>query len=205
MRLTGYDWKVLQPALIVLGVVACIVMILLGYAVRQQEQARQAMRAQQIRLDQARNRFQTLGARKDITLPYQKLYLDLVRQGFFGEERRREWIDDLGRIRRQYKLFDISYYIGVRESYKLPRNPVNGVYELYRSPMRIEVPLLHEGDLLVMIDALAHRWGASFGLRECGISRIGEGTVNNDEPNLNASCEIDWQTVAESPQAGGRS
>lgn len=202
MKLTSQDWKRLQPPLLVLGVVVCVVLLLLGYTGKQKDQAMQAMQAQQNQLAQAQGRFQTSGAEKDMIIQFMPKYLDLVRQGFIGEERRIEWIDDLRTINQQYKLFGITYSIGAQENYKPPFSLVTGAFELHRSAMKIETPLLHEGDLLTIVDALATRHLAPFLLRDCVISRIGAKEKNKFVPNLHAGCEIDWLTVTEPPRAG---
>lgn len=204
MKLTSHDWKVLQPPLIALGVVACAALLLLGYTGQQKDQARQAMQAQQSQLAQARSRFQTSGAEKEAIVQYLPLYLNLVHDGFIGEERRIEWIDALRTINQQYKLFGITYSIGAQEIYQPPFSLVTGAFVLHRSPMKIETPLLHEGDLLTIVNALASQQRAPIMLRDCVISRTGAGVRNKFVPNLNASCEIDWLTVTEPPRAGAK-
>lgn len=204
MKLTNHDWKILQLPLIALGVVAIVSLLLLTYTGQQQAQATQAMEAQQRQLDQARNRFQTSGAEKDMIAQYMPLYLDLVRRGVIGEERRIEWIDDLRTINQQYKLFGINYNIGAQENYKPPFSLATGAFTLHRSVMKLETPLLHEGDLLTIINALASRAHAPFMLRDCAISRNGTAIKTKFVPNLNASCELDWLSVTEPPRAGGQ-
>ena len=204
MKLTQHDWKILQLPLVALGVVAILSLLLLTYTGQQQTQATQAMEAQQRQLDQARNRFQTSGAEKDMIAHYTPLYLNLVRRGFIGEERRIEWIDDLRTINQQYKLFGINYSIGAQETYKPPFNLATGSFTLHRSVMKLETPLLHEGDLLTIISALASREHAPFMLRDCVISRNGTAIRTKFVPNLNAGCELDWLSVTEPPRAGGQ-
>ena len=205
MKLTSYDWKVLQLALIALGLVIVIVLLLLVYTGTQKDQAVQAMQAQQNQLAQARSRFQTSGAEKETIVKYMPLYLDLVQHGFIGEERRIEWIDDLRTINQRYKLFGITYSIGAQEIYKPPFSLVSGAFVLHRSPMKIDTPLLHEGDLLTIVNALAREGVTPFILRDCVLSRTGSGARSKFVPNLNASCEMDWLTVTEPPRAGGNS
>jgi hypothetical protein len=204
MKLTTHDWKILQLSLVVLGVVAITALLLLAYTGQQKDRAMQGMEVQKRQLDQARNRFQTSGAEKDTIAQYMPLYLNLVRQGFIGEERRIEWIDDLRTINQQYKLFGINYSIGAQEVYKPPFNVATGSFTLHRSVMKLETPLLHEGDLLSIINALASREHAPFMLRDCVISRTGAAIKTKFVPNLNASCEIDWLSVTEPPRAGGQ-
>lgn len=203
MKLTSHDWKVLQLPLVVLGIVVLAVLLLLGYTGKQKDLAMQAMQAQQNQLQQAHNRFQTSGDEKNAIIKYMPPYLDLVRKGFIGEERRIEWIDDLRTINQQYKLFGITYSIGAQETYKPPFNVAMGSFVLHRSPMKIETPLLHEGDLLTIVNALTSQHRAPFTLRDCVMTRTGMVAKNKFAPNLNASCDIDWLTVTEPPRDGG--
>jgi hypothetical protein len=202
MKLTNHDWKVLQPSLIALGVVLAVTSLLLLYTRQQKELAVDALQVQQSRLSQARNRFQTSGAEKETIVKYMPLYLGLVRRGFIGEERRIEWIDQLRNINQQYKLFGINYSIGAQEIYKAPLNLVLGAFVLHRSKMKIDTPLLHEGDLLIILNAMDKDDLAPFILQDCTLTKIATITRARFVPNLNASCEIDWLTVSEPARTG---
>lgn len=202
MKLTSHDWQVLQLPLIALVVVVVIVLLLVGYTGNQKDQAWQNLQAQQSQLNQARSRFETSGAEKDMIAHYMPQYLQLVHQGFIGEERRIEWIDDLRTINQQYKLFGISYTIGAQETHKPVFNLVPGPFTLHRSVMKVATPLLHEGDLMTVVNAMASRQRAPFLLRDCEITRIPGGSHNKFLPNLDARCEIDWLTVTEPERAG---
>ncbi len=203
MKLTKQDWLMLQFPLVALGTVVVLVLLLAGYTGTLKDAAWQNLQTQQYQFDQARNRFQTSGSEKDMIVRYLPLYLDLVQQGFVGEERRIEWIDDLRTINQQYKLFGINYSIGAQEAKGPPLNMATGPFGLHRSVMKIEVPLLHENDLLTIVDALATRRRASFLLRDCTISRLQEGGRSQFQPNLSAGCEIEWLTITEPPRMGG--
>ncbi len=204
MKLTSHDWKVLQIPLMVLAATAVFIGLLVGYTGHQADKARQALENQQGALNGARQRFQTSGAEKDMIVKYMPLYLELVRQGFIGEERRIEWIDDLRTINQQFKLFGISYSIGAQEVYKPPFSLNTGGFVLHRSVMKIEAPLLHEGDLMTIFNTLAAKERAPFMVRDCVITRVGGGGKNKFLPNLTSACEIDWLTVTEPARSGSK-
>ncbi len=203
MKLTARDWQVLRLPLIGLGVVVLLALLLTAHTGATKDAAWQALQAQQSQFDQARNRFQTSGSEKEMIARYLPLYLELVQQGFIGEERRIEWIDDLRTINQQYKLFGIHYSIGAQEARGPALSMVTGPFALHRSVMKIEMGLLHENDLLAITDALSSHRRAPFLLRDCIVSRSTEGNRSQFLPNLNASCEIEWLTIAEPPRAGG--
>ena len=70
--------------------------------------------------------------------------------------------------------------------------------------MKIELSMLHEGDLLTMIDALLARDATPFMLRECVITRLTNFARNKLAPNLLANCELDWITISEPQPAGAK-
>ena len=62
--------------------------------------------------------------------------------------------------------------------------------------MSLKLDMLHEGDLLVLLDDL-HEQTTPFIVRECEISRPIGALVNikNVAANMQAVCEIDWLTL----------
>ena len=63
--------------------------------------------------------------------------------------------------------------------------------------MQIEWALLHEGDLLVLLDAMKQKSLAPFVVRQCEITRQNNNINNSITANLQAKCELDWVTVHE--------
>ena len=129
-------------------------------------------------------------------------YQRLIANGFIGEERRIEWVDTLRNIHQQNKLFTINYSIGTQEEYK-PAFTLNaGPFTLHRSLMKLELAMLHEGDLLTLLQSLSAQQTAPFILRQCEIKRVGEIKTSALTPNMLSTCELDWLTIRE-PQVEG--
>lgn len=204
MKLTSHDWKVLQLPLIAFGFVLIVVLALISYTGNKKAEALIKLESQKSQLNQARQRFQTSGMEKEMIAKYMPMYLDLVRRGFIGEERRIEWIDDLRTINQQFKLFGIHYSIGTQEIYKPPFQVDTSIFSLHHSLMKIEIPLLHEGDVLTVLNYLDSRQSAPFMPRDCVISRLSSSTKNKFLPYLNASCELDWLTISEPSLTGAK-
>lgn len=200
MNLSRQDWNKLRYPAIFLGAALIFTTLLVGYADKRQSEARQAVELQQGQLNQARQRYQSSGQEKETIIKYLPLYQQLIQDGFIGEERRLEWVDGLRTIHQQNKLFGINYTISTQEEYK-PTFALNvGPFSLHRSIMKLELSMLHEGDLLTLLNTLDAQQSTPFIVRDCEITRLNEAITNNLVPNLQANCELDWLTIRE-PQA----
>lgn len=200
MNLSRQDWNKLRYPAIFLGAALIFTTLLVGYADKRQSEARQAVELQQGQLNQARQRYQSSGQEKETIIKYLPLYQQLIQGGFIGEERRIEWVDSLRTIHQKNKLFGINYTISTQEEYK-PTFALNvGPSSLHRSIMKLELSMLHEGDLLTLLNTLDAQQSTPFIVRDCEITRLNEAITNNLVPNLQANCELDWLTIRE-PQA----
>lgn len=204
MKFEARDWQKLQFPTLFLGLVLIIVSLLVWFTGSQETLIQQGLSKQESQLRQAKKRYQDSGAEKEAIIKYLPAYHRLIEQGFIGEERRIEWIDELRNINQQFKLFGINYAIDTQEDFKLAFKHDTGKFILHRSVMKIDLALLHEGDLMTIFSALGSKNFAPFMVRECVISRIGGGIKNKFLPNLDAQCELDWLTLTEPVQAGGK-
>ena len=202
MKLTRQDWRLLRTPIISLGVAIILMTLLVSYTQSRKDTAQQALQSQQSQLNQARQRYQTSGQEKETIAKYLPVYQQLIANGFIGEERRIEWVDTLRNIHQQNKLFTINYSIGTQEEYK-PMFALNaGPFSLHRSLMKLELAMLHEGDLLTLLQSLSAQQTAPFILRQCEIKRVGEIKTTALTANMLATCELDWLTIRE-PQVEG--
>jgi hypothetical protein len=197
MNFTREDFRKLQlPALILLAALVLAWLIVTRSSAREQK-AVETLQQQTAELEKARQQLQASGSEKDNIIKYMPLYEGLIKRGFIGEEQRVDWISDLRNINQKYKLFGVSYDIAAQEEYK-PKFPVNaGRFKIHRSVMKLSFALLHESDLLTPFEALPAENNAPFMLRDCTVTRTSQALRSKFEPNLNATCELDWLTVEE--------
>jgi len=123
------------------------------------------------------------------------LYRRLEDLRIIGAERRLEWVDAMARIRAQRELPDLRYQVERQRLLKsVPGKPAN--IEFHSSTMKVELALLHEGDLFRFLHDLRASGNAYYSVRRCSIRRTGEapagGTV---APRLRAACQIDLITI----------
>ena len=203
MSLEKQDWQKLKAPLLILAAVTLAVISLFGAAYYFNQNQEVALQNQQNLLNAARQRYQLSGAEKDMIIDYLPKYQMLISKGFVGEEQRIEWVEHLRQQHKMQKLFGIKYSISPQEKYT-PAFAANlGGFTMNRSLMKLELDMLHEGDLLRLTEALNAENSTPFILRDCEINRLNPGNQLSNQltANMHALCELDWLTLRE-PAAG---
>ncbi len=203
MSISSQDWQKLRNPILGLGAALVLVGLLITFADQYRQKNTLALQTQQSLLNQARQKYQSSGLEKETITQYLPIYNELLASGFIGEEKRIEWIESLRKIHAQNKLFSIDYSIGLQENYKPSFLSNLGNFKLHRSVMKLNLDMLHEGDLLALIDGLQEQT-TPFIVRDCEITRPIGAVINtkNISANLKAACEIDWLTLRD-PQLSG--
>jgi len=124
-----------------------------------------------------------------------EVYRRLKDLGILGEEQRLEWADAMARIRTERELPDLRYRVERQRMLKsVAGKPAN--VDFYASTMRVELALLHEGDLLRFLSDLRASGNAYYAVRNCSLSRTGApAAASGLAPRLRAECEIDLITI----------
>ena len=196
MILSPQDWRKLRFPIIRLGSALILVGVLVSFADQYRLKNESDLLTQQNSLNQARHKYQSSGLEKETIIQYLPVYNELLASGFIGEEHRIEWIETLRQIHAQNKLFSIDYSIGLQENYKPSFLPNLGNFVLHRSIMSLKLDMLHEGDLLALLDGLREQT-TPYMVRNCEIKRpISAGiNIKTIAANMQANCEIDWLTL----------
>lgn len=177
--------------------------ILVSYTKNELVTARRAVANQQAKLRAARAQLHKSDDERKIILQYRDRYAALYRKGFVGKEQRLNWIDALRQASHDAQLFSADYQIGVRQPYTATPSPASnasspaaaaGQLAFYRSTMRLQMKLLHAGDLLQFFDLLQQQGAGLFLIDSCDVDRIGDGSMRY-QPNLSATCELSWITA----------
>ncbi len=124
-----------------------------------------------------------------------EVYRQLKSAGILGEEKRIEWADAIKRIRSERELLDLRYRV---ERQKLlasvPGQPAP--VEIYSSTMKVQLALLHEGDLLRFLRDLRESGNAYYSVRRCRLDRADLPAASSGiAPRLRAECEIELITI----------
>jgi hypothetical protein len=118
--------------------------------------------------------------------------------GVVGEQNRLDWIESIAKIKNARKLFEIRYNIEAQTSVDYPGVVATNAADFVVSRMRLNMLLLHEGDLLNFLSDLQAAGKAHVSVRRCTLSRIarGEGpSPTSLQPRLRAECLVDLVSI----------
>lgn len=193
---TAHDWRILRAPLLALSVAVLAVGVLDYFSYQYQQKQKQKLALEKQNLFKARQTYQASGHEKETITRYLPLYQRLIDQHFIGEEQRIEWLDVLRQTQATHKLFSINYDIGEQTSVTLPYLAVPTEVALQRSKMHIEMGLLHEGDILTVLQSLQTAFNY-FVVQSCEIKRMADSRIQltGVYQNMRANCEIDWFTL----------
>ncbi|MDA0224500.1 MAG: hypothetical protein O2975_00155 [Proteobacteria bacterium] len=123
------------------------------------------------------------------------VYRRLQALNVLGPERRLEWADSMKRIRTGREILDLSYRVDrQRQVASMPGKPAS--VDFFASRMKVDLGLLHEGDLLGFLRDLRESGNAFYAIQRCAMARTGvAATAPTLGPRLRADCEIDLITI----------
>lgn len=141
------------------------------------------------RLRQVRTEEQELKERAQI-------FQQMQSAGMTGEEKRLDWTEMLRQIQNDMRIPGMSYEFGVQKALE----NVSGVaYAYFASPMRLQLRLLHEEDLLNFLARVRREAKALVLVRSCRLLPLADpGNGHATPARLSAECELQWITIRRS-------
>jgi hypothetical protein len=131
-------------------------------------------------------------------------YRKLRERGLIGEEHRIDWVERIAEIKAARRLFDVKYSIEPQRQAEYPGLAGGGDVQFMVSPMKVEMTLLHEEDLLRFIADLRAAVSSHVLVKSCTVQRLerpaSERTV---APRLRADCMIDLVTIRDRQAKSG--
>lgn len=127
------------------------------------------------------------------------VYYEQMRQrGVVGEQSRLDWIESISRIKNDRKLFEIRYNFDAQRPLDYPGMVPTSAADFVVSRLRLDMLLLHEGDLLNFLADLQAGIKAHVSVRSCNVTRIERGAAPSAtalQPRLRADCQVDLVSV----------
>lgn len=121
---------------------------------------------------------------------YTKEYSAIQRREIIGDEQRLNLIEALEALRKRNRVLDFKYTIAPQQPYK-PLTAVNGGnFDLKYSPMKLQIDLLHEGQLINLFESLRNEMNGWFILDQCSLDRS-----PSTYAQLKADCSGGWLTM----------
>ena len=133
----------------------------------------------------------------DLLEQYRNLYSGYKSSGVIGEERRLSWIESLENTNKVLRLPTLSYSLLPQEKFIRPGLKVKSGVELSGSAMELTMGLLHEEDILAVLEGLRLSIKNLFTVESCSLRRNSKVGVplNTKNTNLRSLCTIRWITI----------
>lgn len=151
--------------------------------------------SQQMQMRDAQLRVQKSGIERDLISRHLPDYQKLDAIGFVGDERRINWLDALRNANQKGGMFGINYDISARKADPQFGTPSIGQLQVMQSRMKLRFPMLHEGDLLKLLEYLSEQNVGVFVINTCKITRTSPALTVRFQPNLTGECELAWVTA----------
>lgn len=205
MNFTAADFKKLLLPIALASILIGAGAALVWFVNRQLVVTNARFAAVKVERTQARERLARISEEEREVAERIEVYRKLRELNIIGKERRLDWADSIQRIRLDREMLDVRYRIEPQKVLSsIQAKP--GKVEFNVSSMKLELALLHEGDLLGFLEDLRESGNAYVSVRRCAISRSGAGASPSGAsiltPRLRAECQIDLITVLD---AGAKS
>ena len=123
-------------------------------------------------------------------------FVRLFRAGLLGQERRLSWLETLRRAGDAIKIPDLNYKLEAQRETTLEYELDIGGYIVRASAMDLHLGLIHEGDILRLLDVLDRDALGQYTVRECNFSIVDkEFDLDATRPNVQVDCKLDWLTL----------
>ena len=181
-----------------LGVFSCVVVLCLGLAYLSDmklDRARDENRLYENKISVKKSATASLLNDTLLIERYHEDFKSLSSSGFLDKENRLSWIEQLERTAKRLQLPNLGYQIDPQRQAEserfLPPNNVN----LLQSSLSFESSLLHEGDLVTLIQDLESLSSGLLVIEHCELSKIAKNFDISGAHNFSANCDISLYTA----------
>jgi hypothetical protein len=197
MNFSAAEMKKLAVPLALLLVFLAAGAGLIFWTQHEQRAAEEQLAVARTERTQARERLMRIAEEEKEVNDKLAVYRRLKSLHILGEEQRLEWADAMTRIRTQRELLDLRYIVErQRVLVSVPGKPAN--VDFLASTMKVNIALLHEGDLLAFLRDLRDSGNAYYSIKRCAISRTDSAPTGlSIVPRLRADCDIDLITIVD--------
>lgn len=200
MKLDASDFKKLQWAIVFLGAMAVAgggsvwtTLQLKKASDKEFKEAAAARKDMQSKLARASEEQQELREKID-------RFQALKARGLIGPEQRLDWIEAIARIKAARRIIKLDYEFSPQrpaDSALLPGGAAAGGFQIMASQMRLQLELLHEGELLGFLAELQQSAQALIKVRSCAVERLPGNAGRGTLAQLKADCTLEWITLKE--------
>ena len=193
------DWSVLRSAIIVFVISLTISASLVTGTWYYKEHMELKYNVNKKRFQTVSNQYLAVDQEEKLVRQYYPEFINLYNKGIIGQERRLNWIEILHNSSEHSKFISLRYEIDPQAQYTPDYTLNYGIYKLFNSSMKLNMDLLHMGDLRKLIDDLDRNAQGIFNITNCKLKRASSDHFELEiKPNIAAECELHWLNIKRS-------
>jgi hypothetical protein len=193
------DWQTIHKPLIVFSAGVLVGILLFMSALKYNEGEKNMFQAAEKDFSQTQQRYNEARRDKELYRQYLDSYIRLSAKGVVGKEQRLSWIEVLQDVNKQLQLTSLHYEISPQQKAELPGLKLPQNITVNTSKMELNAGLLHEGDLIELLESLRIRANGFFALDSCELStNMGARRSVRYQPGVSLitmDCHLSWYTV----------
>lgn len=199
MSKANIEWPQVSKAVIIFSitVIACVAMI--GSSIWFKNRMLLEYNRNKSMFHSTSQRYLAVDQEENMIREYYPQYVSMLENGIIGREQRLNWIEVLRSYGEDSRLPMLNYKISSQDEYTFEYPLQLGNFKLYNTSMKLELKLLHEGDLINLFKTIEDNALGLSRINKCEVQRSQrEIKLDGKSPNLTASCEINWFTIKKS-------
>jgi len=150
------------------------------------------------RTAEGRSRVETARGERESLEQSVDVFRTLVQRGLLESERRLDLVELVNGLRTKHHLFGLNYEIGAQRPLPLASGLAFTAVDVLASRVKLKALALHEGDVLVFIEALSQSRQGFYPVDRCLIRRMEiSGAPEALQPRVEADCTLEWITLKE--------
>ncbi len=191
------DWLFLRGSLVFLLLAAIVAGALIYFGQLYEEQRAGEYRQQENNLRTTHGKYERLVRDLDLMEQYTTQFNAYQASGLVGKERRLSWIESLDAVNARLRLPRLSYNLEPQEEFRRPGFTPLRFVSVKSSPMQVNMEMLHEGDVISLIDGLEKEISNLFTVDSCSLRLKGQAgkLFDTRKPNLIGECVIRWISI----------
>ena len=193
------DWSVLRGAIIVFVISLIISASLVTGTWYYADYMDLKYNVNKKRFQTVSNQYLAVDQEEKLVRQYYPDFIKLYNNGVIGQERRLNWIEVLRNSSESSKLISLRYEIDPQTQYSPDFTLNYGIFKLFNSSMKLNLDLLHMGDLKNLFNDLDRNAEGIYNISNCRLKRTGGDKFELEiKPNIAAQCELHWLNIKRS-------
>lgn len=193
--MNNLDYSLLKGRIVLFVCVLVVSILLLWFGFSQLSKQQQMINSTQSGTDYTAKEIAQLNNLVSLFENFNTDYKKYKKKGFLGEEQRLSWIETLENTANSLGLDDLRYQISPRQQLSNETHAHPSNINVFKSKLTFESGLVHEGDLLDIINNLNKLNSGLFIIDSCKIDRTAEELEAASNSNFQASCSTSWYTA----------